>query len=218
MKLTSRTALMVSGAVASFVRPLLAADAKVDLTDVFEKTNAETIAQDGADAALAAEVITLVTPHLAADQTIDADALTAAIAAVPPVLAADDAIEIADPVKPAPVAKPTPVTMDAAERQAIIDDAKAAAAAESAAIRTAERDVEPFVGKVIAQDSAAAVYKIALDHLKVDLTDVPEEGYGGLLRAMPKPDAKRPRIAQDAKPANGALAAIAPDARIPTAL
>ena len=70
------------------------------------------------------------------------------------------------------------------------------------AVRTAERDVQPFIGEIaIAQDSAPAVYKLALDHLKVDLAGVPAEAYGALLKALPKPGAAKaaaPRIAADA--------------------
>lgn len=210
MKLTSRAALMVSGAVAAMVRPLLAADAKVDLTDAFKDVNAASLAMDGAPAALAASVSTLVKPHLAADKALDTDALTAVIVSVP-IVAQDDAI--ADPV-PAPTPTPTPApapaptdptppapapapapAMDEARVQQMVDQARTGALAEAAAIRTAEREVEPFIGEVAAMDSAAAVYKLALDHLKVDLTGVPETAYGAVLRTQPKPNDQR--IAQD---------------------
>lgn len=230
MKLHSRTALMVSGAVAAMVRPLLAADARVDVTDAFEGIDATTIAQDGKPAELAGKIVTLVTPHLAADQTIDADALTNAITAVP-VVAQDDQIGEPAPTptptptpapSPAPTPAPTPApspapAMDEAAVKRLTDKARTDALAESAAIRTAEREVEPFIGQVTAQDSASDVYKLALDHLKVDLTGVPTEGYGALLRALPKPDAKRP-IAQDSKLALGGLDKIAPDRAPVTAL
>lgn len=49
-------------------------------------------------------------------------------------------------------------------------------------------------------DSAAAVYKLALDHLKVDVTGVPESAYGAMFRALPKAadPAPQPRVAMDA--------------------
>jgi hypothetical protein len=203
MKLTSRAALMVSGAVAAMVRPLLAADAKVDLTDAFKDVNAASLAMDGAPAALAARVGDLVKPHLAADKALDADALTAVIVSVP-IVAQDDAIEDPKPTPPAPApapvppVTPTPETppvpnpaptpaMDEKRVQEMVDAARAGALTEAAAIRTAEREVEPFIGEVAAMDSAAGVYKLALDHLKVDLTGVPESAYGAVLRTQPKP-------------------------------
>lgn len=87
--------------------------------------------------------------------------------------------------------------MDAAIRKVEADTI-----ARMNAIRRAEREVAPFIGEVVAMDSAASVYKLALDHLKVDLTDVPPEAYGALLRALPKAPAT-PRVALDAAPAAG---------------
>lgn len=66
-------------------------------------------------------------------------------------------------------------------------------------IRQAEKDVQPFIGEVVAQDSAAAVYKLALDHAGVDVADVPPAAYGALVRMLPKPGSTpEPTIAQDA--------------------
>lgn len=53
MKLKSRTALMISGAIQSHVRPLLAADAKVDLANVLSGINGKSMARKGAGTALA---------------------------------------------------------------------------------------------------------------------------------------------------------------------
>lgn len=49
-------------------------------------------------------------------------------------------------------------------------------------IRDAEEEVRPLIGAVVAQDSAEAVYKLALDAAKVDLTDVPPSAYRALVR------------------------------------
>lgn len=68
------------------------------------------------------------------------------------------------------------------------------------AISTAEDEVRPYVGKVIAQDSAEAVYKAALDILKVDIAGVPASAYRHILLAQPKPGT--PRIAHDAVVSN----------------
>ncbi|MBX9593937.1 MAG: hypothetical protein K2X46_06215 [Roseomonas sp.] len=87
--------------------------------------------------------------------------------------------------------------MDAAIRKVEADTI-----ARMTAIRKAEREVAPFIGEVVAMDSAASIYKLALDHLKVDLTDVPPSAYGALLRALPKAS-PAPKIAHDAAPAVG---------------
>lgn len=81
------------------------------------------------------------------------------------------------------------------------------------AIRAAEEDVRPLIGAVVAQDSAEAVYKLALDHLQVDVDGVHPSAYRSLVQmhkitATAKP---APRIALDAK-ANDDFAA-----RFPTA-
>lgn len=216
----SRTALMLSGAIAAMVRPLLAADAKVDLTLALKDVTGAGLSDKslGMDATIAAAVVEAVTPALADGQTITADAVLATIASVP--IAEDDAL--GEPTPPAPKppvvkidTRTDPVTppvqvagLDAAavdERVRVAADAaRASALAESAAIRTAEREVFPFVGEVVAMDSAAAVYKVALDHLKVDLTGVPGAAYGAVLRTQPKPGATDPAIVTTALDAGAA--------------
>lgn len=55
------------------------------------------------------------------------------------------------------------------------------------ALRRAERDVKPLVGELtIAMDSAAAVYKFALDAEKVDVTGVHPSAYGALVAQVIK--------------------------------
>lgn len=212
MKLTSRSALMVSGALASLVRPLLAADAKVDISDALDGVTATSRADAklGMDGKIADKVVAMVTPFLATDKALTVDDVKGALALVP-VIAADDAIGDAPPVVVvAPVIEPVvpPVVtqgMDAAAVQALVDKAKTDTAAEQSAIRTAEREVRPFVGEIAAMDSAAAVYRFALDALKVDTATLPDEALGPLLRAMPKPaDATRETITADSR--NGASA------------
>ncbi len=72
--------------------------------------------------------------------------------------------------------------MDAAIRAAA-DAATRSAVARMNAIRDAERAVRPIIGDLpVAQDSAEAVYKLALDHLKVDLAGVHPSAYPALLK------------------------------------
>jgi hypothetical protein len=108
---------------------------------------------------------------------------------------AKDTDDKADKDKPVGITK---TAMDAAIKVAAN---AAAAAAETATIarlrgvQKAEREVHPFIGALdAAPDNAPAVYRLALDHAGVDLTDVPSSAYGALLRALPKPEAVRPQV------------------------
>ena len=66
------------------------------------------------------------------------------------------------------------------------------------AIRQAEKEVQPLIGEVVAQDSAAAVYKLALDHANVDLNGVHPSAYGALVGMLLKQGTeKQPRFAHD---------------------
>jgi len=83
----------------------------------------------------------------------------------------------------------------------------AAIRAEQAAIREAERAVRPYVGEIaVAMDSAAEVYKFALDKLNVQVgADVHPSAYPHILKAQPVPGAFQPRkaLAMDAAGAKG---------------
>lgn len=83
----------------------------------------------------------------------------------------------------------------------------AAASAEQSAVKRmrdiaeAEEAVRPYVGKLVAQDSAEAVYSAALKALGVDITDVHPSAYRHVLQAQPKPgEQRRVKVAQDAAP------------------
>ena len=76
-------------------------------------------------------------------------------------------------------------------------DAEQATIARLRGIQSAEEEVKPYVGKLVAQDSAEGVYKAALDLLKVDIKDVHPSAYRAILLAQPKKDAPKPRVAQD---------------------
>lgn len=88
--------------------------------------------------------------------------------------------------------------MDAAIKLASTN-AEQAAVKRMLALRQAEKDVQPFVGEVVAMDSAEAVYKFALEHAKVDLDGVPAAAYGAMVRMLPRHGTTAaPRVAQDA--------------------
>jgi len=86
--------------------------------------------------------------------------------------------------------------MDAAIAKARTDGA-ADAVKRIQAIHRAEKDVMPLIGEVVAQDSAEAVYKLALDANNVDTTGVHPSAYGAMVRMLAKPEAK-PSVAMDA--------------------
>lgn len=82
-------------------------------------------------------------------------------------------------------------------------------------IREAERVVRPYIGEVVlAQDSADAVYRLALDSLGVDHKGVHPTALKAVLLAQQKPSAASPRLAHDAKAAKGFLDAFPAAQRI----
>lgn len=66
------------------------------------------------------------------------------------------------------------------------------------AIRQAEREVAPHIGEVAAQDSAEAVYKLALDAAGVDTNGVPPAAYRAMVGMLTKPSNAKPHVAMDA--------------------
>ena len=102
--------------------------------------------------------------------------------------AADENPGSADP-KPAEGGAEKPNTVDRPAMDAAIrvatQRATAQAAANFNALRTAEQDVMPLVGQVIAMDSAADVYKFALDSLGIDTNGIHPTAFGAMV-AMAK--------------------------------
>lgn len=102
------------------------------------------------------------------------------------------------PTAGTPAAPVTKQAMDAAL-------AKAQKAGEDAAvtrwtaIRTAEQECRPILGEIVAQDSAEAVYKMALDAKGIDLTDTPPSAYRALVKMVSAQDQapQTPRVAMD---------------------
>lgn len=237
MKLKSRTALMISGALQSHIRPLLAADAKVDLAPVLVACDAASLAKNGSAKKLAAKVAELVKPHLAADKALDAEALAVAIGAVTPLALDEDKIaedeeDEDEDVKGEdedPEAKDsydedadededdgdkTVKGMDAASVKKLITEAERRGAQRVAALDRAKADVAALVGEVIGMDSAEAVYRFALDSVGFDKSAIAGAPLA-TLKAMVAREAERKAapMAQDRRiPATGSkLAAIVGD-------
>lgn len=77
-------------------------------------------------------------------------------------------------------------------------EVEARTVARMTAIRKAEDEVRPVIGVVCAQDSAEAVYKLALDHMKADLSGVDPSAYGAIYRNMAaNQTTKKPNLAHD---------------------
>lgn len=207
MKLMSRTALMISGALQAHIRPLLATDAKVDIAPALKGVDAKAMGKDGASKKLADKIASIVTPHLAADKALDAAGLALVIGAVPPLALDEDKIEEAedeDDDEPKgededPDAQDDddpkgaededdddkPKGMDAATVRKMISDAEKRGAARVAAIDTAKRDVFPHVGEVVGLDSAEAIYAFALKAKGIETKGVHPSAFKSMVAMIP---------------------------------
>lgn len=225
----SRRALVLQGALTGVLGPLLAADKSLDLTAQLEPVNAANMVTL-ADS-LAGSIVASAAPLLAADTTLEVATVAGVIRAVAALPAdADDTIAADAQVAPptvlvlntpapaAPTADPAPQGITQAAMDAALQRVRAETLAESAAIRDAMRAVEPFVGEVTAaMDSAAAIYKLALDKAGVDLTGVDASAYRAMVGLLPKPGAgDPPPAAFDHASVKSAQADFA--ARFPTAV
>ena len=95
--------------------------------------------------------------------------------------------------------KDSKAAMDAAIKSAVARTEQSTIARMNA-IRQAEKDVQPLIGEVVAQDSAEAVYKLALDHAGVDTEGVHVSAYRALVSQILKSAEVKvaPRVAMDA--------------------
>lgn len=74
-----------------------------------------------------------------------------------------------------------------------IETAVSASKAAARAAAEAREFVRPWIGSVsLAMDEAPAIYKMALDHLKVDTKDVDPSAFKAILGALPKPGQSQP--------------------------
>lgn len=80
--------------------------------------------------------------------------------------------------------------VDKAAMDSAIRDAEGRVVARFSALREAERAVRPYVGELVACDSAEAVYSTALKMLGVDVKDIHPSAYPAILKMQPVPGAK----------------------------
>jgi len=214
MAIKSKRALMVAGSLSGLLRPHLAADAKLDISGALNGLTDGTIKKDGAVKALADKVFGLVQPQLAADAALTVADVKIAIdaAADLPLGEDEDDKDIAEDEKDPEVAededdkdiakdedveddKPA---MDAATVKRLIAKGRKDALAESAAIRTAEREVQAVTGELaVAFDSAADVYREGLIAMDVALEGLPRASYAATFRAVSAARSAKQTVAQD---------------------
>lgn len=231
--LKSRAALMLNGALAAMIAPMLAQDKKLDLTDTLVGVSRATIGKT--KKALATKIVAKATPLLAQDGELDVDdvvKLIGAVEGVEPDAAEDDDIpDMGSDPTPAVDAEGDTMakvmaflegklsdedmaalgdicaggaTDDLPEPPADDPDAKKdqpmakpgmdakAVARTIGEMRTAEREVMPFIGEIkVNVDSPAAVYKLALDHAKVSTKGVHPSAFRAMVAMLPKPSDKK---------------------------
>ncbi len=256
----SRSALMLHGALVAMAVPLIAKDAKLDLTLALDGVTAKNM--KARRDTIATMVVAAVTPKLAKDEGLEVSDVVQIIDAVqgsttdlvedddlnepldltdedenkPAVDADDDCVarimaflegKLSDEdyaeLSSIATGGGEPAAMDedegddkdkpAMDAKAIAKNARKSAIAEMNAIREAERAVEPHVGTIkVAMDSAAAIYKLALDHAKVDLKGVPSAAYAAMVKMLPLPGERAPSLALDHAPAKSDFDKRFPDA------
>jgi uncharacterized protein len=212
MKKPSRLAVAVRSALAAHIVPMLAADAALgDLGAVVGNPKKKTFAADSAR--IVAQAVVACKGKLADDSAINADTLGKLLKLAadeagddPDVDKADDEEETEEERQEREAAEKAAKDAEAEEerkRQEGANDAAIRAAEERAvkrinAIHTAREEVKPIIGSVTAND-AESVYKMALDHMGVDVTDVHPSAYRALVKNLSKPAeaVKRP-LANDA--------------------
>lgn len=90
--------------------------------------------------------------------------------------------------------------MREADVQTAMDSMRADLTKQFREMDAAKAAVRPVVGDVIAMDSAAQVYRFALDHMKVEHKDTPDAGLANLFKVASSVSAKSatPQVAHDA--------------------
>lgn len=195
----SATAQARVDAVMSHIKPKIAQDAELsELTELLTAlagTSTEEpppVMDDdddtASDAAGSAQALEFLTGKLSDEDLASVTSMLSGDA--PP--AADEGVDDDKPAVPVPPKdadddkKPA---MDAAMVEKIASDRVAVAIAARDALHEARIAVEPLVGKV-ALDSAAAVYKFALDHSGIETKGVHPSAYGTLVSMVKQRDAQ----------------------------
>ena len=241
--LKSRRAVLLQGALMAGIGPRLAKGAKVNFAGALDGVTASSLSRRRDS--VAAAVVRLATPHLAADEGVAVSDVVEIIDAVQGMAggsgpAEDDDLNAPMDMPPAvdeeddtaskmlayckgkmseddyaglaSMANGGTMDEDPDEDDDDDDDKKPAMDAASVrrstiqemhAIREAERAVEPFVGPIaVAMDSAADVYRLALDARGVDLEGVPAAAFKAMVGLLAAPASASPAHAMDAATAD----------------
>ena len=223
----NRSALYAAGALRAYLRPKLAKDAVIDYGKIVAGVSKKTFKADRPRIKLAMDAAT--NGKFASDDATlsDIDELLDNLQEAVNELADDpeptdedetpeekqirmdkraadkaakDAAVDPDKDKDKKVDTITKPAMDAAIQSAVVK-AQADVRAEMRAIQEAERAVRPFIGEiVVAQDTAAGVYKLALDLGGIKTEDVHPSAYAAMVAMLPLPGAAPtpgPRLAPD---------------------
>lgn len=84
-------------------------------------------------------------------------------------------------------------------------------------IAEAEKIVKPYIGEVMAQDSAEDVYRLALDHYKIDLEGVHPSAFKAMVKLLPLPGEEGAEKKQRSKMAHDSSNVVKFKERFPTA-
>ena len=234
-KKVSSMAIMLAGALAATVRPLLAADKSVSMREVVADVTVKNFKEK--QAAIKARLIKATEGKLAKDATLTPaqidgilDAMVgvedndlavddAAMLPVPAMDVDDDEMED-DPENPGQKRKKKKeVAMDSAAVNAAIkiatdnavEIATATAAKNAEALFTARREVEPLCG-IVGMDSAEAVYAFALDQAKIPREGVHPSAFRSLVQMhlKSKESGRVPAVIAVDHAMTGHVAALAP--------
>ena len=217
-KVLSRRAAGAKSTLVSALRPLIATDAEiselVNLLDKLDGNDPDGNDPDGDDGAAAQDGDAEAQVRAILGDKVSPEEVAKVLALIKPAAEDDAPAKPMVPGQPAPLPAKTAkdetqtvkdndgkedvnketvtqAAMDAAIGAAVTA-ANSAALGRLQAINDAQDAVRPFIGSIkvnIAQDSAATVYRMALDHFKseghpVDLAGVPEAAFGSVFRSI----------------------------------
>ncbi len=210
----SKTSKALATKIVALVKPHLAMDEGMDVDDVVKLIGAVSGSPD-----LPAEDDDMIGEEAeeAAPPAVDADGdmLSKVMAFLKGKLSDEDMTELGTMVGGAPAADEEPDDEPGNPPQA-----KPAMDAKSVArvlndMRTAEREVRPFIGEItVAMDSASDIYRLALDKAGIDLKGVHPSAFRSMVGMLPRADAPAPlSIAMDSGKAATDFAKRFPEAK-----
>jgi 8-oxo-dGTP pyrophosphatase MutT (NUDIX family) len=201
--------------IVAAIKPLLAKDTDIgEIVQLLDKLDGEqpdddNVGMDDVDPKCEA-ILSMLRGKISDEDLAQVQAALSAPAAAKPAAALDEPPQTAGGANANPKdganKEEIPAKKDEGVSQAAMDkaiklavdatarDVEAKTIARLRGIVEAEEVVKPYVGKLTAMDSAEAVYKAALETLKVDVKDVHPSAYKAVLVAQPKPGDEPKRV------------------------